>query len=176
MQGMPEQCRATMQTMPQNCLNMMEQMMEDRMRQGGMGGEPSNRRMGGDMMMNHGMMGGRGMMGGGMMGSGMGGRGQTGAGMMGGTQSGMGALFGSRVALVMNLSADDVRGYLDGQVKRLGNKREPVSETSDRRRRRAGALGRSRASRRSFRPVPVASTPIDIYPTRCGIPCRSTKE
>ncbi|MEH2534200.1 hypothetical protein V1277_006504 [Bradyrhizobium sp. AZCC 1588] len=82
------------------------------MMQGGMG-------MGQCMM--HGGMGsemgqqmGRGMMGSGMMGSGM---------MRGGMRSGMGALFGSRVTPVMNLSVDDVRGYLASQLDRLNNKR-----------------------------------------------------
>lgn len=57
---------------------------------------------------------GRGMMGSGMMGSGM---------MQGGMRSGMGALFGSRVTPVMNLSVDDVRGYLASRIERLNNKR-----------------------------------------------------
>ena len=35
----------------------------------------------------------------------------------------MGALFGMRVRPVMNLSADDVRAYLDLRLKRMGNKR-----------------------------------------------------
>jgi hypothetical protein len=35
----------------------------------------------------------------------------------------MGALFGTRVRRVMNLSADDVRAYLGQQLKRLANKR-----------------------------------------------------
>ena len=56
-----------------------------------------------------------GMMRGGMMGSGM-----MGSGMM---QTGMSTLFGSRVTPVMNLSVDDVRGYLSAQLERLNNKR-----------------------------------------------------
>ncbi len=65
MQGMPEQCRATMQSMPQNCMSMMEQMMQDRMRQGGMGqGGMMGGMMGGGMNRG-GMMGGMGQ--GGMM-------------------------------------------------------------------------------------------------------------
>jgi len=60
-------------------------------------------------MMRSGMMQG-GMMGSGMMGSG----------------SGMNALFGSRVTPVMNLSVDDVRGYLASQLERLNNKRLKV--------------------------------------------------
>src|SRR5262249_5937480 len=67
--------------------------------------------------MGSGMMGqhmGRGMMGSGMMGSGM---------MQGGTRSGMGGLFGSRVTPIMNLSVEDVRGYLALQLERLDNKR-----------------------------------------------------
>jgi len=64
-----------------------------------------------------------GMMQGGMMGSGMMGSGMMGGGMTGG---GMGALFGSRVTPVMNLSVDDVRGYLAAQLQRLNNKRLKV--------------------------------------------------
>ena len=60
---------------------------------------------------------------GGMMGSGMMGSGMMGGGMTGG---GMGALFGSRVTPVMNLSVDDVRGYLAAQLQRLNNKRLKV--------------------------------------------------
>lgn len=79
---------------------------------------------------NHGMMQGgmghdmmcpmmrSGMMQGGMMGSGM-----MGANTM---SSGMNALFGSRVMPVMNLSVDDVRGYLASQLERLNNKRLKV--------------------------------------------------
>ena len=68
--------------------------------------------MGSDMMcpmMRSGMMRG-GVMGHGMMGSGM-------------TRRDMGALFGSRVTPVMNLSVDDVRGYLASQFEQLNNKR-----------------------------------------------------
>ena len=61
-----------------------------------------------------------GMMQGGMMGSGM-----MGSGMM---PSGMGALFGSRVTPVMNLSVDDVRGYLASQLERLNNKRLKIGD------------------------------------------------
>ena len=63
---------------------------------------------------------GRGMMGSGMMGSGMMGSGMMGSGMMG---SGMGGLFGSRVTPIMNLSIEDVRGYLALRLERLNNKR-----------------------------------------------------
>jgi hypothetical protein len=65
-------------------------------------------------MMGSGMMQG-GMMQGGMMGSGM-----MGSGMM---RGGMGALFGSRVTPMMNLSIDDVRGYLASQLDGLKNNR-----------------------------------------------------
>ena len=75
-------------------------------------------------MMGHGMMHGGmmcpmmgGMMQGHMMGSGMTGMGSPG---------GMGALFGSRVVPTLNLSVDDVRGYLTTQLDRLGNKRLKV--------------------------------------------------
>jgi hypothetical protein len=72
------------------------------------------------------MMGGCPMMGG-MMGKGMKGKGQggMGPGMM---QGGMGALFGSRVTPMMNLSAEDVRGYLGAQLDRLNNKRLKVGD------------------------------------------------
>lgn len=76
-----------------------------------------------------GMMGqqtGRGMMGSGMMG--MMGSGMQGGMMQGGMRSGAGALFGSRVTPPMNLSVDDVRGYLDLQIKRINNKRLKVGE------------------------------------------------
>jgi len=70
-------------------------------------------------MMGHGMMHGGmtcPMMGGMMQGS------MMGSGMMGGA-GGMTALFGSRVVPTLNLSVEDVRGYLTGQLDRLGNKR-----------------------------------------------------
>jgi hypothetical protein len=51
--------------------------------------------------------------------------GGTGPGMM---QSGMGALFGSLVTPMMNLSAEDVRGYLGAQLVRLDNKRLKVGD------------------------------------------------
>ena len=72
----------------------------------------------------------QGMMHGGMMGRGMmqGGDGEMMCPMMrmmhGRTAAtGMSGLFGSRVVPKMNLSADDVRNYLTGQIDRLGNKR-----------------------------------------------------
>jgi hypothetical protein len=43
-------------------------------------------------------------------------------------RSGMGALFGSRVTPVMNLSVDDVRGYLASQLEHLNNKRLKVGD------------------------------------------------
>ena len=72
-------------------------------------------------MMGPGMM--QGGMGPGMMQGGMGPgmmQGGMGPGMM---QGGMGALFGSRVTPMMNLSVEDVRGYLTVQLDRLNNKR-----------------------------------------------------
>jgi len=82
--------------------------MDPAMMRGGTGHEPAHHGMkqGGMMcpMMQGGMMG-RGMMGSGMM------------------RGGMGALFGSRVTPVMNLSVDDVRGYLALQLASLNNKR-----------------------------------------------------
>jgi hypothetical protein len=90
----------------------------------GMQGDTMDRGMmhgGNPGTMGHGMMHGGmmcpmmgGMMQGHMMGSGM-------TGM--GSPSGMGALFGSRVVPTLNLSVDDVRGYLTTQLNRLGNKR-----------------------------------------------------
>lgn len=78
----------------------------------------------------------RGMMRGGMMGRGM--MESMGGGMncpmMGGmmhgrtADAGMSGLFGSRVVPKMNLSADDVRGYLTEQIDRLGNKRLKVGK------------------------------------------------
>ena len=85
-----------------------QQPMDHRMMQGGMG-----RGMMCPMMQSGTMQGG--VMGREMMGS----------GMMGG---GMGALFGSRVTLVMNLSVDDVRGYLASQLERLNSKRLKVGD------------------------------------------------
>ena len=63
------------------------------------------------------------MMRSGMMQDGMMGSGMMGSGTM---RSGMDALFGSRVMPVMNLSVDDVRGYLASQLERLNNKRLKV--------------------------------------------------
>src|SRR5215475_10516932 len=73
----------------------------------------------------------QGMMHGGMMGRGMmqGGDGEMICPMMGGMMhghtavTGMSGLFGSRVIPKMNLSTDDVRNYLTGQIDQLGNKR-----------------------------------------------------
>ena len=78
---------------------------------GGMGPGMTQGGMGPDMTQG-GMS--RGMMQGGM-----------GPGMM---QGGMGALFGSRVTPTMNLSAEDVRGYLAVQLDRLNNKRLKVGD------------------------------------------------
>jgi hypothetical protein len=64
-------------------------------------------------MMNAMMQGGMGQ---GMMGPGMIGQGMTGSGMSSG-------MFGSRVTPIMNLSVDDVRGYLGTQIERLNNNR-----------------------------------------------------
>jgi hypothetical protein len=40
----------------------------------------------------------------------------------------MSGLFGSRVIPTMNLSVDDVRGYLTAQLDRLGNKRLKIGD------------------------------------------------
>ena len=82
-------------------------------------GMPPQGDMGSDMMcpmMRSGMMQG-GMMGSEMMGSGM-------------MRSGMNALFGSRVRPVMNLSVDDVRGYLASQLEHLNNKRLKLGDVN----------------------------------------------
>ena len=78
--------------------------------------QTSQRGMGGCPMM--GSMKGQGKQG--MMGKGM-----MGAGMM---QGDTGALFGSRVTPMMNLSVEDVRGYLSVQLDRLDNKRLKVGD------------------------------------------------
>ena len=52
-------------------------------------------------------------------------QGGMGPGMM---QRGMGAMFGSRVTPMMNLSTEDVRGYLDAQLDRLNNKRLKIGD------------------------------------------------
>ena len=95
----------------------MQNSMRPGMMQGGTDQQP----------VDHGMMqGGMGqgmmcpMMGSGMMQGGMMGSGMMGSGMM---RGGMGALFGSRVTPMMNLSIDDVRGYLTSQLDGLKNKR-----------------------------------------------------
>jgi hypothetical protein len=94
----------------------------------GMGMHGGGRGMMGHSMMHEGeggmmcpMM--RGMMQGhhNMMGSEM-----MGPGMHGGT--GMGALFGSRVVPTMNLSVDDVRGYITAQLDHLGNNRLKIGD------------------------------------------------
>jgi hypothetical protein len=61
---------------------------------------------------------------------GMRGPGMMQGGMMQGdmTQGRMTGLFGSRVTPIMNLSAEDVRGYLAVQVDRLNNKRLKVGD------------------------------------------------
>jgi hypothetical protein len=73
----------------------------------------------------------------GMVGQGMGPgmmHGSMGPGMMQGgmgpgvMQGGMAALFGSRVTPMMNLSPEDVRGYLGAQLDRLDNKRLKVGD------------------------------------------------
>jgi hypothetical protein len=71
--------------------------------------------------MMHGGMGSEMMrqMGQSMMGSGM---------MQGGARSGMGGLFGSHVTPIMNLSIEDVRGYLTLRLERLNNKRLKIGE------------------------------------------------
>jgi hypothetical protein len=98
------------------------------MGQGTMGPGTMQGGMGPGMMqggMGPGMQGG---MGPGMMQGGMGPgmmQGGMGPGMM---QGGMGALFGARVTPMINLSAEDVRGYLTAQLDRLNNRRLKIGE------------------------------------------------
>ena len=103
----------------------MKDKMGPGMMQGEMGQQPKGQGMPpqGDMgldmmcpMMRSGMMQG-GMMGSEMMGSGM-------------MRSGMNALFGSRVRPVMNLSVDDVHGYLASQLEHLNNKRLKLGDVN----------------------------------------------
>ena len=96
---------------------MGSRMMCPGMMQGDMGQGMMGPGMMGPGMMREGM--GQGMMGSGMMGSGM---------MRGGMDPGRGALFGSRVTPMMNLSVEDVRGYLALQLDRLNNKRLKVGD------------------------------------------------
>jgi hypothetical protein len=99
-------------------------MMQGGMGAGMMGPGMMQGGMGPDMMMGSGM--GPGMMQGGM-GPGM----MMGSGMMqGGMGSGTGALFGSRVTPMMNLSVEDVRSYLAVQLERLNNKRLKVGDVA----------------------------------------------
>jgi hypothetical protein len=88
---------------------------------GGMMGQGKGGMMDGDCPMMSGMMGSgqQGMMGQGMRGPGM---------MQGGMRPGMGGLFGSRVTPMMNLSVEDVRGYLAVQLDRLNNKRLKIGD------------------------------------------------
>jgi hypothetical protein len=88
---------------------------------GGMMGQGKGGMMDGDCPMMSGMMGSgqQGMMGQGMRGPGM---------MQGGMRPGMGGLFGSRVTPMMNLSVEDVRGYLAVRLDRLNNKRLKIGD------------------------------------------------
>jgi hypothetical protein len=63
---------------------------------------------------------------GGMMGSGQ--QGMMGQGMGGMMQGGTGGWFGWRVTPMMNLSVEDVRGYLAVQLDRLNNKRLKIGD------------------------------------------------
>lgn len=49
-------------------------------------------------------------------------------GMMGETTSGMARVFGSHVKPMMNLTVEDVRGYLARQLDRLNNKRLKIGD------------------------------------------------
>lgn len=62
-----------------------------------------------------------------MMSQGMMGQGMVGSGM---TRGGAGALFGTRVTPIMNLSIDDVRSYLGLQLERINNKRLKLGNVS----------------------------------------------
>lgn len=95
----------------------MSQGMGSGMMQGGMGQGMMCPMMGSMMsgMMQGGM--GQGTMGPGMIGQGM-------------MRGGAGGMFGSRVTPMMNLSVDDVRGYLGMQIERLNNKRLKIGNIS----------------------------------------------
>jgi hypothetical protein len=99
------------------------------MGRGAMQGGPGRGMTSGGMMGTGMMQGGEGGMNCPMMGGMMqGGQSMMGSGMMGpetmrGSTRGMSSLFGSRVVPTMNLSVDDVRGYLTARLDRLGNKR-----------------------------------------------------
>ena len=100
----------------------MQNSMRPPMMQGGTDQQPADHGMGQggigqDMMCP--------MMRSGMMQGGTAGTGMMGSAMM---RSGMGALLGSRVTPVMNLSIDDVRGYLASQLEGLNNKRLKVGD------------------------------------------------
>jgi hypothetical protein len=92
-------------------------MGQGMMGSGQTGQQPGQPTTGGSPMMG-GMMG-PGMMQGGGMGPGM---------MQGGMGPGGSAIFGTRVTPMMNLSVDDVRGYLAVQLDRLNNKRLKVGD------------------------------------------------
>ena len=96
---------------------MMGQEMSGQQMSSGQPGQPA-----GQQMMGCPMMGG--MMGQGGMAPGMV-QGGMGPGIM---QGGMGAVFGWRVTPMMNLSAEDVRGYLEAQLGHLNNKRLKVGD------------------------------------------------
>jgi hypothetical protein len=99
----------------------------------GTGGSPAQQQsMGGCPMMGQAMMGGgtMGRMGRGRQGMmGMGHSMMQGGMMQSGTTApGMASMFGSRVTPMMNLSVEDVRGYLTAQLDRLKNKRLKIGE------------------------------------------------
>jgi hypothetical protein len=89
-----------------------------------MGGGPMMGGVMGQQMMGSGQQSGQPTgqppMGGGSMMGGMMGQAGICPGMM---RGGMGAIFGARVTPMMNLSVEDVRGYLGAQLERLNNKR-----------------------------------------------------
>ena len=64
------------------------------------------------------------------MGQGIASPGMMGQGMMGASMPRGGGMFGPRVPPMMNLSVDDVRGYLDAQLERLNNKRLKIGSVS----------------------------------------------
>src|SRR5262249_48137620 len=112
MEGGAEQHPGQPGTMPGGRGGSGPEMDQCMMMHGGMGSEMMRRHMSRGMM-------GQGMMGSGMMGSGM---------MQGGRRTDMGALFGSRVRPVMNLSVDDVRNYLAMRLEGLNNKRLKIGD------------------------------------------------
>ena len=92
------------------------------------------------------------------------------AGMMPGRDSetahgGMGALFGSRVTQMMNLSVEDVRSYLALQLDRLNNKRLKIGNLNA-----EGAISALTSPRGSDQ-VPTAKRVPAVAPPAAAVAC-----